>query len=96
MRNKYSGSCLRCKETVGAGQGHFQKLGNTWVVQHASCAIKHRGTEFGMTVAQLAMREDDKRRQWEFTVRRWRNKAKGSGKAAQRARRNLRDAGLKP
>jgi len=45
MRNKYPGTCYRCGQTVGKGQGHFEKVKgtyNSWRVQHASCAIKHR------------------------------------------------------
>jgi hypothetical protein len=44
MRNKYAGPCYRCGENVEAGAGHFERLGRTWRVQHAECAIKFRGT----------------------------------------------------
>ena len=46
MRNKYPGICYRCGERVEVGQGHFEKIiGGGWRVQHASCAIKYRGTK---------------------------------------------------
>ena len=44
MRNKYPGICYRCGLAVAVGDGHFERLGKTWRVQHASCAIEHRGT----------------------------------------------------
>lgn len=48
MRNKYKGICYRCGEVVLPGEGHFEKkvgTKNSWRVQHASCAIKYRGTK---------------------------------------------------
>ena len=58
MRNRYPGQCYRCGERVEAGEGHFEqvsirtmeKLGlagvkSRWLVQHAECAIKYRGTD---------------------------------------------------
>jgi hypothetical protein len=57
MRNKFPGQCYRCGKQVAAGAGHFErpstktleKLGlvavrNRWLIQHADCAIKYRGT----------------------------------------------------
>lgn len=44
MRNQYPGICYRCGETVPAKQGHFERHIGAWRVQHASCAIKYRGT----------------------------------------------------
>lgn len=48
MRNRYPGTCYRCGQTVGKGNGHFEKVKGTrnqWRVQHANCAIKYRGTD---------------------------------------------------
>jgi len=45
MRNRYPGTCYRCSEWVPAGEGHFERLGCVWRVQHANCAIEHRGTQ---------------------------------------------------
>jgi len=42
MRNRYPGECYRCQKWVPAGEGHFERLGSTWRVQHAACAIEHR------------------------------------------------------
>lgn len=95
MRNKYAGPCFRCTKTVEAGTGHFQRLNGSWIVQHAECAIEHRGTDYGMTDAQKAGRKADKKRQRDATIARWKSRAQGTGKAAKRARRNLRDAGIK-
>lgn len=57
MRNQFPGVCFRCGKTVAAGAGHFEKVtkvqiekygdlarGYKWLVQHADCAIQHRGT----------------------------------------------------
>lgn len=46
MRNKYPGICYRCSKLCEAGQGHFEKVRGGWRIQHADCAIKHRGTRF--------------------------------------------------
>lgn len=46
MRNKFPGTCYRCGERCEAGDGHFERLpGIGWRVQHATCAIKYRGTD---------------------------------------------------
>ena len=42
MRNQYPGTCYRCGRHCAAGEGHFERIGRTWRVQHASCAIKYR------------------------------------------------------
>lgn len=76
MRNRYPGQCYRCMGWVAAGEGHFERLGRTWRVQHAECAIKYRGTPDPTRVAM---------RQPMLEAR-----AKGTGKRAQRARRILR------
>ena len=57
MRNSYPGICYRCKQPVKAKQGHFEhikfeerkekKIIGKWRLQHAECAIKHRGTNLG-------------------------------------------------
>lgn len=54
MRNKYPGICYRCGNNVAPNEGHFQRRGNNinvkiigrWLVQHADCAIEHRGTPY--------------------------------------------------
>jgi len=46
-RNKYPGICYRCKTRVEVGQGHFERFPKGWATQHAECAIKYRGTDFG-------------------------------------------------
>lgn len=45
MRNQHPGFCYRCGELVAAGEGHFERHRGGWRVQHASCAIKYRGTK---------------------------------------------------
>lgn len=77
MRNKFPGTCFRCGELVEVGAGHFERTGDHWRVQHAGCAIKFRG--------QPEKIRDDLRMQ------RLEQIAKGTGSAAQRARRELRD-----
>lgn len=42
MRNKFSGPCYRCGKEVRIGDGHFQKHGAKWLLQHAYCAIQYR------------------------------------------------------
>lgn len=77
MRNRFPGKCYRCGETVSAGEGHFERFGRGWRVQHASCAIEHRGTP---DPVRLAMNEA-----------RLQQRAKETGRRAQRARKILRD-----
>jgi hypothetical protein len=43
VRNKYPGKCYRCGQPVGPGDGHFERYNKGWRVQHAGCAISHRG-----------------------------------------------------
>lgn len=59
MRNEYPGICYRCGGRVEKGEGHIEKLNydhrkkwpempmyrNMWLMQHADCAIKYRGTK---------------------------------------------------
>ena len=82
MRNKYPGTCYRCGGHVAAGAGHFERFRSGWRVQHAECAIKHRGTPDPQRKAD--------------TMHRNQVLAKGSGKAAQRARRFLRQLEASP
>lgn len=77
MRNRFPGECYRCKGWVAVGEGHFERLGSRWRVQHATCAIEHRGTPDPEREARSLARA-------RFT-------AQGTGKAAQRARRRHRD-----
>lgn len=42
MRNRYAGSCFRCGKTVGVGEGHFERCGNHWKVQHVECVFENR------------------------------------------------------
>jgi hypothetical protein len=77
MRNKYAGTCYRCGEHCAAGDGHFERFGQGFRVQHASCAIEHRGTP---DPAREALK-----------LRNMRARAAGTGKRAQRARKALRE-----
>ena len=43
MRNRFAGTCYRCDKRCAAGDGHFERIGKTWRVQHATCAIEFRG-----------------------------------------------------
>lgn len=80
MRNRFPGFCYRCQAWVPAGGGHFERLGGEWRVQHATCAIEHRGTSDPAREAR--------------TLNKAMVRAEGTGRQAQRARRRLRDAGL--
>lgn len=56
-RNKFPGACYRCGGTVPANEGHFERITYShrkkwnapelrgWLIQHATCAIKYRGTD---------------------------------------------------
>jgi hypothetical protein len=76
MRNKFPGTCYRCGEHVPAGDGHFELSRGKFRVQHATCAIQHRGSPD-------AERAKDKKARVERLAR-------GTGKSAQRARKLLR------
>lgn len=80
MRNKYPGTCYRCGARVGAGEGHFERFSGGWRVQHAACAIAFRGTP-DPARSRLQAAKDERA-------------AAGTGRAAQRARKRLRDAVL--
>jgi len=82
MRNKYAGVCYRCSQTVKPGDGHFERFGSGWRVQHACCAILHRG-------------KPDPARE-ALTLNRRLRVAEGTGRKAQRARKILRDLGVRP
>lgn len=77
MRNRFPGICYRCGKQVGAGEGHFERFRGAWRTQHAECAIEFRGVPD-------PERDADQHRRWERL-------AAGTGRAAQRARRRLRD-----
>jgi hypothetical protein len=77
MRNKFPGVCYRCGKLVEPGDGHFERFLGGWRTQHASCAIKFRGTPSPVReAARLAQLKQ---------------LALGTGRPAQRARRQLRD-----
>lgn len=80
MRNRYPGTCYRCKEHVEVGEGHFERFRGGWRTQHATCAIAHRG-------------EPDPERTAD-AHRRALRLAQGTGRKAQRARKRLRDDGV--
>lgn len=84
MRNQFPGPCYRCGNRVEAWAGHFElRPGSSdikWRVQHAECAIKYRGTPDPLREAVSIKRSIDR--------------AQGTGKRAQRARRHLRDKGI--
>lgn len=75
MRNQYPGKCYRCGRNVETGTGHFERFGAGWRLQHASCAIEHRGTP---DPARQALNHN-----------RLKIRATGTGKSAQRARQRL-------
>lgn len=45
MRNRFGGACYRCGAYVAPGEGHFERYRKGWRTQHASCAMKYRGTD---------------------------------------------------
>lgn len=75
MRNGYSGTCYRCNMLCEVGDGHFERFGRGWRVQHASCAILYRGE------ADPARRALD--------MANLKARAASTGKRAQRARQQL-------
>ena len=77
MRNRFGGKCYRCGEWVAPGDGHFERFRASFRVQHALCAIEHRGTPDPARQADEARRRE--------------MRARGTGKSAQRARRQLRE-----
>lgn len=76
MRNRYAGTCYRCGKLCAAGDGHFERFGGGFRVQHAECAIKYRGIP---DPAREALK-----------LAGLRQRANGTGKRAQRARQQLR------
>ena len=42
VRNKYSGKCYQCGDTVKVGDGYFQRYKGGWRVHHVSCCHKAR------------------------------------------------------
>ncbi len=86
MRNQFPGTCYRCNQAVAAGQGHFERNyqgGQKWRLQHAECAIQHRGTDVGKEGAT------ELRAAWQ--LKRLKQKALGTGRPAQKARKRLKD-----
>lgn len=77
MRNRFPGQCYRCQEHVPAGEGHFERFAGGWRVQHAACAIEHRGTP-DPALQALQERRDA---YW----------ATQTGAKAQRARKRIRE-----
>jgi hypothetical protein len=65
-----------------AGDGHFERLGKTWRVQHAACAIEFRG-------------QPDEARDAEF-LRQLTIRASMTGKRGNRARATLKAREVKP
>ena len=97
MRNKYKDICFRCGYGVEVGQGHFQRLFGSWVVQHAQCAIDHRGTNYSYDPS-ISKKLDEyrqfiKRRQAEATLKRKLQYASETGKRASKARKWLKERG---
>lgn len=76
MRNRFAGKCYRCGANVAPGDGHFERFNGGWRTQHASCAIEFRGkTDPAREAATKGIMEQ---------------RASGTGKTAQRARKWLR------
>lgn len=91
MRNKFPGWCYRCKLHVAAGEGHVERVLGAWKMQHAACAIEHRGTAVGRdTEADARQAAILAERQLKVTI----EKAAGTGKAASKARKALRQRGI--
>jgi len=42
MRNKFAGTCYRCRETVAPGEGHFERRPGGWRTIHATCVFEQR------------------------------------------------------
>jgi hypothetical protein len=77
MRNRFPGECYRCKAWVPAGEGHFERIGGGWRVQHAACAIEFRGT-----IDPVRDEMSKRRTEWLETQ---------TGIRGQRARKRLRE-----
>ncbi len=77
MRNRFPGTRYRCNTWCPAGEGHFEKIGSHFRVQHATCAIEWRGTPDPVRVERQQRRDQ--------------YLATQTGRAAQRARKRLRD-----
>lgn len=92
MRNRYPGVCYRCNTRVEAGEGFFERSENRgWKVQHAGCAIKFRGTDVGV---DLVAKERKRTYLAERQIRIWKEKARGIGKSANKARKALKMRGI--
>lgn len=82
MRNRFAGTCYRCGQWCAVGDGHFERIGKTWRVQHATCAIEFRG-------------QPDEARAAE-SLRQLTMKASMTGKRGNRARSKLAAREVKP
>ncbi len=80
MRNAYPGICYRCGKWCGAGDGDFERFAGRFRVQHAHCAIINRGKPDPARTA--------------YNLKMMFERAKGTGKRAQKARRKLRESGI--
>jgi len=55
LRNKFEGICYRCNKKVEINKGNFELLPKNkryffkkkWIIQHAECTGKFRGTDIG-------------------------------------------------
>jgi hypothetical protein len=52
VRNKYPGPCYRCKKTVPAGVGHFERSHGKWLLIHAECVFEQRREKQGASMSQ--------------------------------------------
>ena len=84
MRNRYPGVCYRCGKSVAANEGHFERQNGRWLVQHASCAITFRGTNKGKEGLVATELTEYRARMERLAI--------GTGRAAQNARRFLRES----
>jgi len=46
MRNRHEGACYRCGKKVAPGEGHAERRGGTWVLQHSTCCLKAREIDY--------------------------------------------------
>lgn len=97
-RNKYAGQCYRCRKTVQPGDGHFERILGGWRVQHASCAVIHRFTDYGKTEHDLEMdkKMSDVRhvRHQKALKARLLERSQESGRSGGKARKKLREMGV--
>ena len=77
MRNRYGGDCYRCGKWCAPGEGHFERFLGRFRVQHATCAIENRGTPDPEKLRVMTHRAEQR--------------ANGTGKRANRARKFLKE-----